>query len=617
LFGTNKIIGQKYFKEAPADSLFVTSMFFTLQGEGPYAGMPALFIRLTKCNLACSFCFVPSTLITMGDSTKKRIDQVRIGDSVMSWSGDKFEPKNVTKTYKSIAENIVKVSTNSSPVWCTPEHPFLTSNRGWVNAENLLPGDKLVHWGNKEHKTHFNPMFIESNRGTMSDGEKDKAATRLSNLWKDDDFRTANISRMKEHNPMFNPATALKGFLTRVSQIKSGLEIKIENICKDLPITFVGNGDLVISYKVPDFLVNGQKKVIEVWADDALWVKKSPRGKEWMEKRKAIFAKEGYDTLFLPLIQAELRMDEQYKIREKVAAFINNGRVVKSVEFVKDGRGWARLYGTKSADREVYNLEVEDNHTYLTNNCVVHNCDTFFDDGDWMTFEEVAIKATNTIRKYWLDRDLEVPEWVESKSRHSIGSFPKVVLVVTGGEPLLQKNLMDFFNYGKHRIDGALFGEMQIESNGTVNQSVPEFVTLVCSPKCSEKNGIATKYLSPTELILKRADCLKFVMSSDKDSPYNTVPQWAHDWSKQTGKSVYCSPMNIYNTFPQKIKLLHAEKGNITMDQRSTVVEVISFWEPDLLDLDANQKNHEYTARYCMDHGFKLNLQMHLYASLA
>ena len=56
MFGTNEIIGKKYFKDAPAESLFVTSMFFTLQGEGPYAGMPALFIRLAKCNLVCSFC---------------------------------------------------------------------------------------------------------------------------------------------------------------------------------------------------------------------------------------------------------------------------------------------------------------------------------------------------------------------------------------------------------------------------------------------------------------------------------------------------------------------------------------------------------------------------------
>jgi organic radical activating enzyme len=56
MFGTNEIVGKKYFADAPADSLFVTSMFFTLQGEGPYSGMPALFIRLAKCNLDCSFC---------------------------------------------------------------------------------------------------------------------------------------------------------------------------------------------------------------------------------------------------------------------------------------------------------------------------------------------------------------------------------------------------------------------------------------------------------------------------------------------------------------------------------------------------------------------------------
>lgn len=36
--------------------LAVTSHFYTIQGEGPYAGRPALFIRLAGCNLACHFC---------------------------------------------------------------------------------------------------------------------------------------------------------------------------------------------------------------------------------------------------------------------------------------------------------------------------------------------------------------------------------------------------------------------------------------------------------------------------------------------------------------------------------------------------------------------------------
>lgn len=36
--------------------LAVESHFYTLQGEGPYSGEPALFIRLSGCNLACYFC---------------------------------------------------------------------------------------------------------------------------------------------------------------------------------------------------------------------------------------------------------------------------------------------------------------------------------------------------------------------------------------------------------------------------------------------------------------------------------------------------------------------------------------------------------------------------------
>jgi 7-carboxy-7-deazaguanine synthase len=36
--------------------LAVEDVFYTIQGEGPYGGCPALFIRLAGCNLACHFC---------------------------------------------------------------------------------------------------------------------------------------------------------------------------------------------------------------------------------------------------------------------------------------------------------------------------------------------------------------------------------------------------------------------------------------------------------------------------------------------------------------------------------------------------------------------------------
>ena len=36
--------------------LQIVSIFPTIQGEGQYAGQPAIFIRLGGCNLACKFC---------------------------------------------------------------------------------------------------------------------------------------------------------------------------------------------------------------------------------------------------------------------------------------------------------------------------------------------------------------------------------------------------------------------------------------------------------------------------------------------------------------------------------------------------------------------------------
>lgn len=36
--------------------LLIHSLFYTIQGEGPYAGMPAVFLRLAGCNLQCPGC---------------------------------------------------------------------------------------------------------------------------------------------------------------------------------------------------------------------------------------------------------------------------------------------------------------------------------------------------------------------------------------------------------------------------------------------------------------------------------------------------------------------------------------------------------------------------------
>lgn len=53
MFGKNKILKPEIHDGLNLD---IQEIFPTLQGEGPYAGHPSVFIRLGGCNLACDFC---------------------------------------------------------------------------------------------------------------------------------------------------------------------------------------------------------------------------------------------------------------------------------------------------------------------------------------------------------------------------------------------------------------------------------------------------------------------------------------------------------------------------------------------------------------------------------
>lgn len=57
-----------------ADTLVVNEIFLSLQGESTFAGLPCVFVRLTACNLRCSYC---DTAYAFAEGRKMSLSDVR------------------------------------------------------------------------------------------------------------------------------------------------------------------------------------------------------------------------------------------------------------------------------------------------------------------------------------------------------------------------------------------------------------------------------------------------------------------------------------------------------------------------------------------------------------
>jgi 7-carboxy-7-deazaguanine synthase len=241
-------------------------------------------------------------------------------------------------------------------------------------------------------------------------------------------------------------------------------------------------------------------------------------------------------------------------------------------------------------------------------------CDAFFEDGDWLTEREILERSEREIEAFYASRDMEIPAWMS-------GDVKNAAFIVTGGEPTLQKIR------GLLELAEKSYRWTQIESNGVLAADVPDSTIVVISPKCMEKVDVSqgfkryvpTQYMKPNKDAIARANVLKFVMEKqpDFDSPYQTVPEWAHEWHQATGRDIFVSPMNIYKREPIKAQQIRAGGNKASLEERSMYDEVVSWWEPELFDMEANQRNHEWAAEYAMRHGFIFQMQLHLFASLA
>lgn len=70
----------------PADSILVNEIFYSIQGESTHAGRPCVFVRLTGCNLRCTWC---DTEYAFYEGRKMTVAEV--GERVLEYRCDLVE----------------------------------------------------------------------------------------------------------------------------------------------------------------------------------------------------------------------------------------------------------------------------------------------------------------------------------------------------------------------------------------------------------------------------------------------------------------------------------------------------------------------------------------------
>ena len=306
-------------------------------------------------------CFPAGTLI---DGTP--IEKVVAGDMVWSYdeSTDSAVKKRVVRTFKnSVSAELIRIASGSTEIVCTPNHPIFT-HRGWINARDLSCSDRVM-LSLLAVVRHFEPV-LRSPKNAREEGKSlllrsVHEVSRLSDefgahgkhqsqvlLGQDEDKQSDGASRFTQEGAGDATGNGAQAEGTRGQ--RNGPHSPAEDIGRRFRL---GYGGFCLDregtwQRVSDRVQAGRWK---------------PRDEDWGGSRGK-----------LTWTDSEAGAGPQEGCLAEWAW-------VDRVEVFQQGDP-ERSGGMPRYDY-VYNLEVEDTHTYFANGFLVHNCHHLPGDTRW------------------------------------------------------------------------------------------------------------------------------------------------------------------------------------------------------------------------------------------
>lgn len=207
--------------------------------------------------------------------------------------------------------------------------------------------------------------------------------------------------------------------------------------------------------------------------------------------------------------------------------------------------------------------------------------------------KDIACQWCDTSFKIADGKALSFADIAQQLEEHSFGDF-KPLVVLTGGEPLLQPNAPDFVAY----LLNAGY-QVQVETNGSFLHKLSNLAItakslhIVCSPK-QIKGNYAKAAPDFAYTLATNPVHFKFVVSADPETGHNVIP----DWANEVNAEVWVSPMTVYRK---------AYSG-----------EVSSIWDSELVDQERTADNYRYAAELVLGNpNLKFSCQVHTFMGIA
>lgn len=422
----------------------VCETFVSFQGE-VNVGRFAFFIRLANCNLNCSFCFgmrknkskMPKIMFL--DGKNKYLNEVKKGDILLTLDNNhKLVETKVINVIKRKVDKWLIININNHNYFVTPEHQFFTI-KGLKAAYDLEVGDEIFNVAGSEkmsyRMTKNNPMFNDESMNKHL----------INTDWIEHGKAVSNTIKKKQKQGMYyspwsildeNTKQRLRRLLSKKQKGKNNSNWKgnnknfnlLKKLCSENRLNKCKSccKDRRLEVHHIDFNKENDEMNNLTTICHSCHSKAHKRGYSFWKNNNRLDKK--------------VITFDKLSIMNDFLSLKHNGAKVNSIKYFDrtDDSKYKYEY-FKPKPLVVYNLSCKPYNSYIADGMWVHNCDT-----DYAKFEGV---------------DLSVDELVKQASH-----FRRIV--ITGGEPLLQKYDISKFIEKVMKKNPKVI--IEIETNGTI-----------------------------------------------------------------------------------------------------------------------------------------------------